>query len=596
MASPRILLCGDVFGRINQLFKRVSTVSKSTGPFDALFCVGQFFPEEEENLNELMDYIEGKSQIPIPTYFIGDYGVGAAKLLSIASTHLENRGFKIDGLKICNNLYCLKGSGLSIAYLSGKHPSETQKFGAYSQDDIDALRAWAEEPRIVDLFLTNEWPSNVSKRADVSDAPAEVTDPAGSDPTISELVAEIKPRYHIAGTKGVYYAREPYSNTESSHVTRFLGLAPVGNKDKQKFIHAISPTPASTMSSTEICMKPANTTLSPYAVEAGTTQAKRPNSIDSDTQFWRYDVSQKRQRQGNGKTEKLCFKFLSSGSCLQGEKCNFQHDMDGREQFMRGVCFDFLTKGKCERGPDCSFKHNLVDLTENISHGKQRSEKTGRSKECWFCLSSPNVESHLILCIGENFYCALAKGPLIEDHALIIPIEHSGNVFEVESEVELELERFKKALKMYFKNQGKEVVFFEWVSKHNSHTNIQAIPIPLPKASVVRGFFCLAAKKLGFEFLEINSTKNYSEGRKSLKTQFNKDVSIFYVELPDGTILSHSVEDNEKFLVQFGREVLAGLLNVPDKADWKSCKLSKEEEMKMTEAFKKRFEIFDPTR
>ncbi|KAF5192020.1 Zinc finger ccch domain-containing protein, partial [Thalictrum thalictroides] len=111
MAPPRILLCGDVFGRLNQLFKRVSTVSKSTGPFDALFCVGQFFPEESESLNELMDYIEEQSQIPIPTYFIGDYGVGAAKVLSIASTHLENRGFKIDGLKICNNLYCLKGSG-----------------------------------------------------------------------------------------------------------------------------------------------------------------------------------------------------------------------------------------------------------------------------------------------------------------------------------------------------------------------------------------------------------------------------------------------------------------------------------------------------
>ena len=40
-------------------------------------------------------------------------------------------------------------------------------------------------------------------------------------------------RYHIAGTKGVFYAREPYTNNESVHVTRFLGLAAVGNKDKQ---------------------------------------------------------------------------------------------------------------------------------------------------------------------------------------------------------------------------------------------------------------------------------------------------------------------------------------------------------------------------
>lgn len=39
--------------------------------------------------------------------------------------------------------------------------------------------------------------------------------------------------YHIAGTKGVFYAREPYSNADAVHVTRFIGLAPVGNKEKQ---------------------------------------------------------------------------------------------------------------------------------------------------------------------------------------------------------------------------------------------------------------------------------------------------------------------------------------------------------------------------
>lgn len=40
-------------------------------------------------------------------------------------------------------------------------------------------------------------------------------------------------RYHIAGTKGMFYAREPYVNIDAVHVTRFLGLAPVGNPDKQ---------------------------------------------------------------------------------------------------------------------------------------------------------------------------------------------------------------------------------------------------------------------------------------------------------------------------------------------------------------------------
>ncbi|KAK1306990.1 Zinc finger CCCH domain-containing protein 59 [Acorus calamus] len=41
-------------------------------------------------------------------------------------------------------------------------------------------------------------------------------------------------RYHIAGTKAVFFAREPYANKEAAHVSRFVGLAAVGNKDKQK--------------------------------------------------------------------------------------------------------------------------------------------------------------------------------------------------------------------------------------------------------------------------------------------------------------------------------------------------------------------------
>ncbi|OVA04008.1 zinc finger protein [Macleaya cordata] len=605
MAPPRILLCGDVLGRLNQLFKRVSTVNKSTGPFDVLLCVGQFFPDSPDRLEEFLDYVEGRSEIPIPTYFIGDYGIGAPKVLSIASNDSANRGFKMDGLRLCDNLYWLKGSGkftlhgLSLVYLSGRHLSDNQQIGVYSQDDVDALRAWAEDPGIVDLFLT--YPCfSYEVFSDISEAPPGVSDSSGTDPVISKLVAEIKPRYHIAGTKGVFYSREPYSNDEAVHATRFLGLAPVGNKDKQKFIHAISPTPASTMSAAEISSRPPDTTLSPYTIVLKTPHtkeaAKRPSSSVDEEQYWRYDVSQKRQRKGVGDGEKLCFKFISSGSCPRGEKCNFQHDMDMREQCMKGVCIDFLIKGKCERGPDCRFKHSLADKDDKILQRSQRSENNSRSRECWFCLSSPSIESHLVLSIGENYYFALAKGPLVEDHVLIIPIEHSPNTLSDDPKSEIELERFQNALKMYFKNQGKEVVFFEWIFKHGTHANLQAIPIPLSKASLVQRLFNLAAEKLGFKFVAIKSDNKSSEGRKLFKTQFDRKSSCFYVELPDGTILSHSVEDNEKFPAQFGREVvLAGLLNMADRADWRTCKLSKEDETKMVEVFKKHFEEFDPT-
>lgn len=96
-----------------------------------------------------------------------------------------------------------------------------------------------------------------------------------------------------------------------------------------------------------------------------------------------------------------------------------------------------------------------------------------RSRECWFCLSSPNVESHLITSVGEYYYCALAKGPLVPDHVLIMPIEHTPNTLSLPLECEKELEQLQSSLKAYFKKQGKEIVFFEWVFKRGSHANLQ---------------------------------------------------------------------------------------------------------------------------
>ncbi|KAG6769985.1 hypothetical protein POTOM_025652 [Populus tomentosa] len=581
MSPPRILLCGDVLGRLNQLFKRVQSVNKSAGPFDALFCVGQFFPDSAEQLEEFTDYIEGgggRSQIPLPTYFIGDYGVAAPKVLSTASRNSANLGFKMDGFKIC----------LSVVYLSGRQSSNGHHFGTYSQDDVDALRALAEEPGVVDLFLTY---------------------PRCSDSSVSELVAEIKPRYHFAGTKGVFYAREPYSNVDAVHVTRFFGLAMVGNKDKQKFIHAISPTPASTMSAAEISMKPPNTTLSPYTLVVDKTAleevTKRSTASVSDSQYWRYDVSHKRHKSGSGEGNKLCFKFIYSGSCPRGEKCNFQHDMDAREQYLGGVCLDFLIKGKCERGPDCNFKHNLQNEGESHSRRRRGSENDNgnRSKECWFCLSSPNVESHLIISVGEFYYCALPKGPLVQDHVLVIPIEHAPCTLSLTQQSNSELVKFQNSLKLYYKNRGKEAVLFEWISKRSSHANIQVVPVPSTKAAAVQDICNLAAEKLGFKFVVMKCTlkmafilavNNSSDGREWLRTQFDRNYSFFYVELTEGTILSHSVEENENFPAQFGREVLAGLLNMPERADWRNCALGKDEETKMAEEFKKQFEEMDP--
>lgn len=142
------------------------------------------------------------------------------------------------------------------------------------------------------------------------------------------------------------------------------------------------------MSAAEISMKPPNTTLSPYTLVVDKTAleevTKRSTASVSDSQYWRYDVPHKRHKSGSGEGNKLCFKFIYSGSCPRGEKCNFQHDMDAREQYLGGVCLDFLIKGKCERGPDCNFKHNLLNEGESHSRRRRGSENDNGTRLVFF--------------------------------------------------------------------------------------------------------------------------------------------------------------------------------------------------------------------
>uniref|UniRef100_A0A0E0ERF8 C3H1-type domain-containing protein n=1 Tax=Oryza meridionalis TaxID=40149 RepID=A0A0E0ERF8_9ORYZ len=568
---PRILLAGDANGRLHQLFKRVTSVNQSTGPFHALLCVGQFFSPDAGDGDgsgggEVADYLEGRAAVPIPTYFTGDYGPAAPRLLAKAAAGA--RGFSPGGIQICPNLFWLRGSarftlhGLSVVYLSGrKGPGGP---GCYSQDDVDALRALAEEPGIVDLFLTYPF-------------------------------FFLWHYYFLAAcSKGVFYAREPYVNDSAAHVTRFIGLANVGNKEKQKFIHAISPTPASTMSSVDIHARPPNTTLSPYISPAKSVPVeetpKRP-AEDADLQYWRYDV--KKQRHGEAGGNRLCFKFTSSGSCPRGNKCNYRHDEEAREHYNRNVCFDFLNKGKCEKGPECRFAHSLSDVGA-VRDTKPRSERRRVESSCWFCLSSPDVESHLVISIGEGYYCALAKGPLVPNHVLVIPVEHCSSTLKMPVEAEAELGRYKDALAKNFEKEGKIAIYFEWVSQQSRHANLQAVPVPLSKASSVKKIFHLAAQRLGFEFSVVNPDGDANRARELLRSECDSKSSLFYVELPEGSVLLHLVDSNEKFPAQFGREVLAGLLSMADRADWRNCKVSKEEEIQMVDDFKQGFREFDP--
>ncbi|XP_073395911.1 zinc finger CCCH domain-containing protein 64 isoform X2 [Physcomitrium patens] len=642
--APRILVFGDVLGRLDALFKRVQSVNKSNGPFDAALCVGQFFPEDERWVEGMEGYFTGEKPVPLPTYFIGDYGEGANSLLAPARKTALDLGFSMGGIPVCDNLFYLKGSGilnlkgLRIAYLSGRYIPDVyqnargaEASGGHFEDDVDALRAIADDKEITDIFLSNEWPLGVHNAADSSSDPNGIDLASTGSDIAAELASLLKPRYHFAGSEGVFYAREPYINPDSTHVTRFIGVGAVGNDKKQKFAHALAPTPASEMSPLDLAARPTNTTPSPYIKGAhnksttGTTQKRDVSQMDKaneeNVQHWRYDTSQGKRQKRNDGGDRVCFEFVKQGSCSRGETCKFKHDLGNGVPIPKGACFDFVTKGRCEKGADCRFKHSLEDwgpaekaLPPGSCFDFFRKGQCERGSECrfshslddprpprappsacWFCLSSPNIETHLVVSVGDHCYCAIAKGPLCPGHVLILPIEHQPSIVSLPSDAELELDKYKHSIRECFKKQGKATIFFERYLqlRAGTHAHLQAVPIPLSMASLALSSFVSSAKEVGFSF-EVIHQDNDNEAKQRLKELVGGGVNYFIVELHEGTLLVHPLPQGEKLPMQFGREVLAKILGTPERGDWKQCKLDVSEETALADQFKEQFQEFDP--
>jgi diadenosine tetraphosphate (Ap4A) HIT family hydrolase len=80
---------------------------------------------------------------------------------------------------------------------------------------------------------------------------------------------------------------------------------------------------------------------------------------------------------------------------------------------------------------------------------------------CWFCLSSPDVATHLVVSVGEQCYCALAKGPIMQGHVLLLPVEHYPSTVSLPGDTLIEMQKYKQALRTTYESQGNTIIAFE---------------------------------------------------------------------------------------------------------------------------------------
>lgn len=246
-----------------------------------------------------------------------------------------------------------------------------------------------------------------------------------------------------------------------------------------------------------------------------------------------------------------------------------------------------------------------------------KKKKVISPDQCFFCLSNPKVETHMIVSIGKHSYLTVAKGPLtrpskglvFSGHAIIIPIDHIPTIRQSASEVTespiyKEIELYKKTICEAFLEQAPDLrlVFFEVNRLDNVHHHVQLLPIP--KDAVATQFpNSLSEKtKLNNETFSKNAELDFKKFESDDDAELqkiinNSDYILFSVfeDLNKKTTYIAEIGSDKPVDLQFPRRVLAHTLKCPKRTYWEKCQQPKFKETRDCEEFKKFYDKYDFT-
>ena len=405
----------------------------------------------------------------------------------------------------------------------------------HTADDAKALRG----ANSADILLTTIWPAGVWSGSKVPLTPEHQAAVTSSE-EIAELCASLKPRYHFtASFNDFFYEREPFlhptsPDSDEKAITRFISVAPFGNPAKQKALYAFNLQVGETISSV-----PAGSTASPFAAKP----SKRPAPSNGDT-----------------------YSRFASG-----------HE-----------------------------------------HGRTRRQRRARSPppgpdRCFFCMSNSNLDTHMICSIGDESYVTTAKGPLptpdtfassgltFPCHQLIVPLPHEPTFRLMADAGEgtfREMERFKEALQAMVATQSKHklgTVTWEISRQANIHHHWQFLPAPiemLRKGLVEAGFKVEAENRSYPAFQETKLGSGSDEPGDFFRVWLWSDDGDTGIRRKE---LVMRLDDGFRFDLQFGRRVMAKLLGLEDRADWKNVVQPILDETQDVHKFKEAFKPWDFT-
>jgi Protein similar to CwfJ C-terminus 1/Protein similar to CwfJ C-terminus 2 len=500
--------------------------------------VGDVFGQASEADDELQSLLNGSISIPLPTYFtLGDNALPAKVVEKLESSD-----------EICPNLIYLgrKGTfttseGIRIVSLGGRlvqdNASVTKGLGKFDPLYLESEAKALHGAHSAHILLTNQWPASIARLSSI-DVPKSLDKDSGTH-AIANLCLALKPSYHFSSSPSASWEREPfrqpdeYGSLQEAIVTRFNSKASIGasNKDWMSAftVNTSQPPPA------------AQTTEAPFF--RGSPNGKRP------------------------------------------------HDVTG---------------GYSRYGDD---------------YGDRRRHKRPRNtdpSDCFMCLNKPGFKAHMVASIGDESLVTVLRGPLplpstfpelsSSGHVMIIPHYHAADELaqgrrsqeEVASEF-AEMTKFRRALSKMIgeKSEGKlGTVCWEVNRTGIRHFHWQLIAAQaeqIRKGLIEAAFKVLAEKRKHQPFEDCDPSKQL-EQRSDYFRVWTWTPSANPVEQAneqaDGgedpgstkSIFFPLPASERGFYIWFGREVMAGILQLEDRVNWQSALHPDEnEELKIEE-------------
>lgn len=533
---------------------------------------------------------------------------------------------------ICPNLTYLgecgmrEINGILVAYFAGTRDASNKP--DYNAQEVEKLlsRSRAASFAGCDVLLSNHWSRGMlSNLKDVAVVGLSTTEQTSfGSVAVAELVEALTPRYHFSASPShVAFERAPFSHEAPNRpATRFIGLSEAFNPRKAKFMYAFSAAPLRSLPSTEVLALPPGTTDSPFAYTRAEVARDQANSkkrrfddleaADASRSNQTFFDPQRAQR-GQAYHERQEARARQAEQRAEEQKAFQERRQQTNERVNREASdpsyngADALHRERHQQRPRTEYSRPRFD--RNDPNMKKKIHPLMQRNGCWFCLSNPSVEEHLVVSVGEHNYLAMAKGGLTQEHLLLVPIEHSASLDASQSSPAfVELQNYQRALTDCYAKRDMDLIYWErkldstsgHVTSDKNHAALQTLALPKIAFKDVQAGFDAQLEHFGLIFMDLQPDQTVSSvagqsGYLFLDMPPLAAAEGSSEEAPKRRRLIAIIPDKKRVPLQLPRRVIAQALGVPEREDWKACSMSRDEEDTACSNVKEEFGPFDFT-